>query len=340
MSSFIQNLKDFFNSIPKMFVAFLILLLLLALGGYILLLRYENGLMQQAINQQNIDQKQLKDYIDRSSSSYISQADFDAFVKKQGIDLQAIKDDMKNFNSQIKGIVTTQASSIVQNYYSGGTYVPTPIPSSIPVVNGYASDINNWYGQSDTLALNEKFTGDNAPVVPFGSVTFSAQKPKGSEWDVNIYPRSYTMNTVITTTEDRDRLIDYSQFQINSNGSVYKIPVQSQTKEVYPTAQMRWHIQPFLFAGAGYTTSGVSTPFGVGTSFGSYGQYSKNPEMTLFDVGLSYDPVQKSVAVSFAPVSYNIGSLLSIFSNTYVTAGVTYGFDKSFGGYLCVKLEL
>jgi hypothetical protein len=297
--------------------------------------KFEQAQKQEAINQGNIQEKKLNEFLNRASSSYISQTDFDSFVKNQGLDINAIKSDLKTLNGQIKGITTTSTQTVVQQYITGGNYIPIPLPPDIKP----NTDPNNYYAHSDTISLSEEFP--DKIKVPFGSTTFSAQNPPGKEWGVSVLPRKYTYNTVITNTEDRERLVTYNQMSINVDGKDYKIPTESSTQEIYPEHKWRFHVHPSLFAGLGYGTNGISAPMGISVSLFSYGQYAKSPEFTFLDLGVAYEGSSKNFDVTIVPVSYNIGNVLKFLSNTYVIAGIDYGvFTKYVSGFIGLKVEL
>ena len=297
--------------------------------------RFEQAQKQEAITQGNIQEKKLNEFLDRASSSYISQKDFDAFVKNQGLDVDAIKNDLKLLNGQIKGITTTSTQTIIQQYVTGGNSTPLPLPPDIKP----NTDPNNYYTHSDTITLSEEFP--DKIKVPFGSTTFTAQNPPGKEWGVSVLPRKYTYNTVVTNTEDRERLVTYSQMSITVDGKDYKIPIQSSTQEIYPEHKWRFHVHPSLFAGLGYGTNGVAAPMGLSLSLFSYGQYTKSPEFTFLDFGVAYEGNSKNLDVTIVPVAYNMGNVLKFLPNTYVIAGVDYGiFSKNISGFIGLKVEL
>jgi len=326
------------TSVQKI-LAYVGALALIFLVCYIVILRYEASLQQHAIDQENINQKKLDDFLVRASASYVSRTDLEKMISDEGINLKAVKDDIGKLNGSVTALTITVASSKTQIVVSGGgTYIPTPIPSSIPTTpSGHAEDVNDWYKERAHLDISEKFGDDS---IPFGSVEFQAQNPKGKEWNETIYGRKYKMDAVIANTEERNRIITYSQFSIDSNGKTYKVPVDSKTTEVFPESSFKWHIHPSLYAGAGYSSSGFSQPIGASLSLAAFGKYSKSPELVFLDIGIGYNTTVKTIEFSVFPVSYNISSLLSMFSNTYVTAGFGVGVDKSYSAIVGIKVEL
>jgi hypothetical protein len=213
---------------------------------------------------------------------------------------------------------------------------------------GKIIDVNNWYKTQDTLNLSEKFIGkdkDNKDVnvdVPIGSTTFDASQPKGKEWNYNILGRKYTVTSVIANTEDRDRTISYNQIVVDVDGKTYKVPVESQVQEIFPTPSWGFYMHPDIGITGGLNTNfGFSSVASITTPFLKYGVYKRAPEFTFLSVGLGADIINKDISIVFQPVNYNIGSLIKFLNHTYLTAGISYGITKKEASFdIGIKIAL
>lgn len=288
-------------------------------------------------------QQQLKDFLERSSSQYISKSDFDAFVKSNGVNLDEIKKDIRTFNGQLESInvaIATSNKQIVVN--QPGTYIVNP-GQDISVTAPHLIDTFDWYKKTASISLVENFgSGTNFVNVPIGSVSFNASN--STPWTSTIESRSYKNVSVITHTSD-ERTIVYNQFSIDVNGKSYKIPVNSETKEIFPESQFFFIPRVFLGvnAGASFNNStksldGVIIPT-VEANFISYGKYSHSPTWQIANLGLGYGTDNK-VYVTLSPVSYNLNEHLPFLKNTFVTATVGINQNANFFGGLGIKVAL
>jgi hypothetical protein len=242
-----------------------------------------------------------------------------------------------------------QAQSTTQEYHSGGTVyvnVPTP-PTYIDSASGKVIDVNGYYGMRDTLALNEKFIGkdvdgkDVVVQIPFGETTFIAQNKKGDEWDTSVYGRKYTFNTVIANSENRERTFTYNQLSIDVKGTTYKIPIEAQTQELYPTASWKWYLHPAIGLSVGMANYEPALNAHVTTSLAAFGKWNKTPEFRILNLGVGFDALHKDFNLTFQPVDYNIGEIIPFVRNTYLTAGFNFGVSqKSIGFDVGIKVEL
>src|ERR1035437_6302744 len=95
-----------------------------------------------AIQSQIVAQQKLVDGIMRSQSQYASKEDFAAFAKDNGVNLQAIQDNLKTLNSKLVSINVITADSSTQHNVNvpstnTGPSNPNPIkPTVITCPNG------------------------------------------------------------------------------------------------------------------------------------------------------------------------------------------------------------
>lgn len=336
--------------LTKVLIAIGVILTLGALG-LILYQQHELKTQQTAIQSSLVSQQQLIDGITRSQSQYATAADLANFANQNGINLQAIQDNLKTLNSQLSSINVISASSTgqtVSNQPSSGTGPANPTPPA-PVVETCPSggtvtcpntDPFGYQKAQQTYSLNEDF---GTLKVPFGSVGFSAWQQ--NPWSENILPRQYNVDTVVGTDENQ-RQTFYNKFTVNVGGQTYTIPIQNATTEQqYPTASWSWW-NPRLLLGldGGVNVNHVQGEITPSLNLGimSYGQYKNNPDWSILEVGVGYGAVNKTGELVVTPFAYNVGKKLlpSLMSNTYLGPSVSVGTDGSFvlGGGLRVGL--
>jgi len=292
------------------------------------------------LREQVVEMKQLQDGIMRSQAKYASKEDIEKLAKQVDVNLDVIRDDLENFNAEIKGISVILAKSIGQNQTnipSTHTYPkPTdpetpPNPHTCPD-NEPCEDPFGYLTNAQVLALSEIFSDDTN--VPIGSVTFESWKEK--PWSVFQYPRDYHVTTVLGQDED-GRHYTYHKFQIGVDGEKYTIPITSaQFLEEYPEPSFHWwnpRVGIGLYGGVGFNTSplpdenvvtGVVAP-NISFSPFSYGATKVKPDWVFARLGVGYDLAQQTANFSLAPAMWNIGSEVDFIQNTYI--GPVVGVD-------------
>lgn len=315
---------------------------------------FQISTMKKQIEMTEISNKQLQNQVDRASNQYITKEDLNKFAEANKINLNEIRADLANMGGDIRGINITIANSKNQNIVdTGGKIVYVSVPPTIPLCpsTNQAIDVNGWYSKQNTLPLTEKFIGKdkdgkNIEVeLPIGSTTFTAQNKPGSEWDAQIYGRKYTQTTVITETENRERIITYNMFDVDVNGKSYRLPVTSNMKEIYPLSEFKFNPRLYLglSSGAFINENGVFAEVNpnLSVSLLSYGKFKTSPEWSIAAIGIGYGLIQKSEVISLTPVAYNLHGILPFLRNTYVELNLNYTLtNRSVGAMIGLKVEL
>lgn len=291
---------------------------LLGLLGFVVYQQFELSKKQQAIDTQMIQQKELADNIMRSQNSYATKDDIATLIKQNGVNLQAIQDDLSKLHAEVSAVNTIIVSSKGQHTTnvptsSTGSVNPHPVDPKNPDPNGYLSKQQN-------LDLNEDFNG---ATVPIGQVGFSAWQK--NPWSVSILPREYHIVNVLGTDENQ-RTYVYNKVSIKSGEKTYDVKItQSQTEQEYPEAKWSW-FNPRLYAGidGGINVSAIKGEFtpNINVSFMSYGQYKTQPDFSVLGVGVGYGTISKTPELVLTPVTYNIGKHIPLMNNTYIGPSV------------------
>lgn len=295
--------------------------IVVGLLGFIVYKQIEISNKQLAIESQVVAQKELVDNIMRSQNSYATKDDIDKFIKDNGVNLQAIQDDLDKLHAEVTSVNTIAVISNGQtatNIHSTGTGIsnPNPVDSKNPDVFGYLLRQQN-------LNLNEDFGGVK---VPIGQVGFSAWQK--DPWNINILPREYHITNVIGT-DDNQRTYVYNKVTVKSGNQNYDVKITTaQTEQKYPEAQWSW-FNPRLYIGAdgGINVNSVKGEFtpNVNISFMSYGKYKTQPDFSVLEVGVGYGTVSKKAQLVITPATYNVGKNIPLMNNMYIGPSLHIG---------------
>lgn len=291
--------------------------------GLIVFKQFEISSRQQAIEAQVVSQKELADNIMRSQASYATKDDIDKLIKDNGVNLQAIQDDLSTLHAEVNSVNTVVVTSSGQHSTSVATSStgpsnPNPVDPSNPDPNGFLSKQQN-------IDLDENFSGVK---VPIGQVSFSAWQK--NPWGINVLAREYHVVNVIGTDENQRNYV-YNKVTIKSGDKDYDVKIaQAKTEQEYPEAKWSW-FNPRLYVGVdgGVNVSSVKGEFtpDVNVSFMSYGRYKTQPDFSILGAGVGYGAVSKKVQLVITPVTYNVGQHIPLMNNTYIGPSLHIGTD-------------
>jgi hypothetical protein len=304
---------------------------------------------QTAIQQQVLQQKTLVDGLVQSANTYTTKDDLNNFIQQNTNDLKAIQSNLSGLGAQITAANVVSANSsgqVVSNLPSSGqgTLNPTPpTPTTVQCPSGGSVecpviDPFGYQKAAQTLNLNEDFPNLQ---VPFGNVSFSAFKAQ--PWDLDILPRQYKITSVIGTDENQRVYVD-NKFTIQAGDKTYTVPITTdQTQQVYPSPKFSWwNPRLFLTAGSAVNFSHIAGDVNLGAAVGvmSYGKFLNSPDISVLQLGLGYQFIDKSPTVIINPVSFNIGHLVSngLINNTFLGPSLQVDFKGGLmgGGNLSV----
>lgn len=320
---------SFFNKI----LITLGIILTFGLLTFIIYKQDQSSKKQLAIESQIVDQKQLVDEIVRSKSQYATSNDLAKLAKDNDINLSAIKKDLESLDGKVSSINIVSAHSKGQKGTGGastgtGQENPNPKPPAI-CSDGSKCPDQDTYGYLKTeqkFSLSEKFEKLD---VPIGAVGFSAWKDK--PWSFNISGREYKIYSVVGTDENQ-RQYFYNKLTIKIDGKDYEIPIDTAiTDQLYPEAKFSF-MNPRLFLGLDYNTNldklnGFIVP-SLNIGLMSYGVYKTQPDFSLLEFGLGYDPYNEKATLLITPAAYNIGKHLVFMNNLYVAPSIHFGLDN------------
>jgi len=308
-------------SLATKILLFLGAITIIGLLGFIVFKQIEISNRQQAIEAQVVSQKELMGNIMRSQHSYATKDDIEKVIKDNGLNLQAIKDDLDKLHAEVTAVNTILVNSKGQqgNHIPStgtGPTNPNPVDTTDPDPFGYLARQQN-------LDVGEDFSGTR---VPIGTIGFSAWQK--DPWSINILPREYRITNVLGTDENQ-RTYVYNKVTIKAGDKDYDVKIsKAQTEQEYPEAKWSW-FNPRLYAGAdgGVNVGSVKGEFtpSVNVSIMSYGRYKTQPDFSVLGAGVGYGTVSKNAQLVITPFAYNVGQHIPLMNNTYVGPSVQIG---------------
>lgn len=307
--------------------------------GFITYKQIEMSNRQIAIESQVVKQMQLIDGIVRSQNEYATRKDVEKFIKDNGLNLNAIKNDLDKLHAEVTAVNSVTSHSVgyvATNVASTSVGVKNPNPVLVNKVTCDGKEVDcpsfdphGYYVAQQNMTLTEPFA--NGVKVPIGSVGFSAWQEK--PWNVEIKPREYHVTSVVGTDENQ-RTYFYNKFSVNVDGKSYDVNIdKAETKQVYPEAKFSfWNPRLYLGAAGGVNLNSVrgEANANVQVSVMSYGRYKKQPDFTVLSVGAAYQFADKKAAAIITPFTYNVGKHLPLMNNTYVGPSLTLDLNKNF----------
>ena len=327
-------------TLTKILVAIGVIVTLGALG-YMIYNQEMIKSQQATIQSSLIAQQTLVDGIVRSQSQYATAADLAKFASDNDINLKAIQANMKTLNDQLASINVITANSTGQNTTNVATTNTGPANPKPPIVTttvactgGTATcpnqDSFGYQLKQQNLALNEDFANIK---VPIGTVGFSAWQQ--NPWDVQIAPRVYNVDTVVGV-DANERQTFYNKFTVDVGGKTYDIPIaKATTEQQIPTASFSlWNPRLLMGVDGGVNIERLKGAVIPSISLGimSYGQYKTTPTLSVLEVGIGADVVNKLPELVVTPVAWNVGKqfFAPFMNNTYLAPSVSVATDGTF----------
>ena len=294
---------------------------------FIVVKQIENSNRQEAIEKQNVEQKQLIDNIIRSRNEYATSKDIEIFMRDNNINIDAIKNDLNLLKADLHSVsiaIFNSKGQTSDNLPSSSVGVKNP-QTNTPVTcsNGEVCPSIDKYGYYINQQKLDLFEDFNDKKIPFGTVGFSAWKDK--PWFIDIKGRSYKIVTV-SGKDDSQRDYFYNKVSINIDGQNYDIRIDNaETKQEFPEEKFSW-FNPHLFltAGGGVTINKLPIEPGAnaGISLGiiSYGQFKTHPKLSILQLGLGAELTTKSLTAIINPININMKGFLpeKLVDNTYI----------------------
>lgn len=336
----------------------LIMSAVLVVGGMLFWIHRQNSEINalKAKNSSLIGQKELSDGTTRAMSSYATKKDIESIIKESGIDLNTVKKDIKELDSDLKGVQLIISSSkgfkgtdikstkSIPGKDIDGTPIEAPVVQCKDGTNISCPDKFGYLTNRQNIELKEPFSDKDAPL---GVVGFSSWK--SNPWDVEIYPREYVVTTVLSTNKN-GKTNAHSQMVIKSNGKSVEIPIsQNNLIETLPNAKFMFN--PRLYFGvdfglgvynvkgsAAYSIGEVIP--GVQVFFFSHGKTKLDINWALLGLGAGYASQNNTLGFLLTPVQYNIGKPIPLIENLFLGPTISLDIKGNLGILLGLKIGL
>lgn len=326
---------------PKIGIIAGTFILILGLCWFIKYQHDELSNQKSSLDNSVTQMKQLRDDIVRAQSQFASKQDIENFAKNSQIDLQPIKDDLANLNAQIKGIssvlVTTpgyegddlSSTGSLTRLGPQNSGITIPCPSG-GTVNCPYQDLFGYMTHAQILALNEPLS--DKTFIPFGETQFKAWQQ--SPWDLKIYPRTYSVTTVLGEDENGKHYA-YNKFQVETNGKTYPVKIDN-SKFIEEAPNSTFKFSPRLYMGIDvgiyvHPLSQAEVLPNLEVALFSYGKTKVTPVWTFLGLGLGYAAQSKELGIVISPVNYNIAQNLPLIENLYVGPSLVFNTNGAIG---------
>lgn len=275
--------------------------------------QFNNNILN-SLEQTQIKQKQIDEYIIRSSTNTISKEDFSKILKLNKIDIDKIEKDIELLNGKLDSYNQVKIISVAQN----GTNIPST--KQVPKSDNDKEDKKDdeYLKNKQVLDLYENF---GKVKLPLASVGFSAWK--NNPWDYTIPGRTYKLDTIIAKTEKDDTVV-YNKFGVEIDNKYYELNInESKTVQVFPESKFRFSPKLFLVEDIGYNNK-INLSTSLYFSFMQYGSTINYPKFTFANLGIGIDR-DKNLRIGLAPVLYRIN--YNLIKNLYL--GPSIGVNSS-----------
>lgn len=309
---------------------------ILAILALIFMIKWQHDLSvsQKSIETQMVEMKKFADGVVRSQTNVVSKDDLNTFAKDIGLNITAIQNDVKLLNASIVGISNTQVQT--PGFHGNGLgSTSTKADATAPGLPLGATDPFGYLKNIQIYSANEPFS--NGLNVPFGDFGFSSWKDK--PWTVNIYPRDYSVDSVISEDQAGKKFI-YNKITIKTQDKTYTVPISNSTfKEALPAPSFSFNPRIFMSVQAGALINPVPSPEAVpsvGVSLFSYGKTKIDPDVSLLGISLGVEVRAVRPNIAITPIGYNIGHNIPLLHNLFIAPSVsidTRGSVGVFGGF-------
>ena len=286
--------------------------------------------LKSDIHQTSVAYKQLEETLARAENNMVTKAELNEFAKVTGINLKAIKDDLKGLDAELSAVGETVASikgEIEQNQGSDST-VDHDVPDQPETCK--LCDIHGYTGstQSKNVAIGD---------MPYAKVEFDAASNK--PWSVAKDDIDVKVTTVLGRSDKQDVTIFYHTISLLNNtrpelkDKLFKLKITSSkfvetldnTKEWFlwaPHLSISLDNQ-FVFEDEFYRFGGS-----LGISVMAYGKTKDDNDWRFVKLGMGINS-KENPYLSFEPVQYNLGRKIPLVSDLWIGASILY--DGSFG---------
>ena len=285
------------------------------------------------IQQSHVAYSQISETLARAENQMVTKAELEAFAKETGVDLRAIKKDLKGLDADLSAIGQTVASiegQVEENQGSDDVieHNPGDQPENCELcdVHGYTAAT-----QVKDISLGE---------MPHAQVQFDASKNK--PWTIQSDDVDVEVTTVLGESDKEDVTIFYHTVSMFNKsrpelaGKEYKLKItSSKFVQTLDTSKEFYWWAPHLDLSSDnlfILDSGGDDFYRFGGSIGfsvmGFGRNKSDLDWKFIRLGVGINS-NESAYVSLEPVKYNIGKFIPLISDLWIGAGILW--DSNWG---------
>lgn len=290
--------------------------------------------------------KQLTETLVRSSNNWTTKDDLRKSLANllTPEDLRALERDIKAQGARLSavgrtiGVISGRIAKLEESDSVGEEN-----PNVEKCADGRLIDTHKYTQRPQNKRLKDS---NDASVA---DVSFDASKK--TPWNYEVFAKQFKLATIVSQRPSGQYIFHHNlKYSTTADGKKeYPIKITESTFQQTPLESMFYWINPKLdmnlFAGGkvlsfadGYGRKEKTLSLGVdlGLSLSSYGETKLDSWWRFFRFGAGYDAYRNAGRVSFSPAMFNIGKIIPLITNMYLTPQVA--FDT--GGGMIINLGI
>lgn len=214
-------------------------------------------------------------------------------AERAGFDVGALRADLDDHGATLRAVLNASASTegTTAAGLAGSPVLGAPTASQ--------------------LEIREKYRDES---IAWGRARYDAAQER--PWTLEQFARTYSARVALAEREDGTQFA-YVGMTIATGSE--RLELEPSAVELTTTAgpkRWRWGAWPMLTLDGGFNAGSVEWLPGAAVAFATLGERAREPEWTFLAAGLGYGVAGRRVALSLAPVSYTLRSVLPVLSTS------------------------
>lgn len=265
------------------------------------------GLLAGAVYRQRREIKRLGTVLDQKDAEIRRLGDGTIVVKevrgapetvlvaaeRAGFDVGALQADLNDHGATLRAVLNASASTegSIASDLTGSPVLGASTATQLPIREQYRDSSIAW-----------------------GRVTYdvAAEKP----WTLEQFSRTYSARVALAEREDGSQFAYVGMTIATDSERLELEPTSVELATTPGPKRWRWGAWPMLTLDGGLHAGSVEWLPGAAVAFATLGERAREPEWTFLGAGLAYGVVGRRVALSLAPVSYTLRSVLPVLSTS------------------------
>lgn len=214
-------------------------------------------------------------------------------AERAGFDVDALQADLSDHGATLRAVLNASSST------EGS--VATGLAGS-PVLGA---------SSASQLEIRERYRDSS---VAWGRVAYD--KAQERPWTLEQFARTYSARVALAEREDGSQFAYVGMAIATGSERLELEPASVELTTTPGPKRWRWGAWPMLTLDGGVNSGSFEWLPGAAVAFATLGERAREPEWTFLSAGLAYGVVGKSIALSFAPASYTLRSVLPVLSTS------------------------